>query len=138
MRYLVLVLLLSSCGSAYHLKRAKMHLLKAEAKGATINSDTVYITKEVIVPQVQVDTLLRITQDTITISEDRVLTKILIDTVTNTVFVSSTCLPDTVRIKVPVLVETEIKAKGLTGFKLVGWLFLAFLAGAILSRLFWR
>lgn len=46
----LIILTLTSCGASYHLQQAKRHLLIAQSKGAKINSDTVYITKEIYIP----------------------------------------------------------------------------------------
>lgn len=49
MRLIILAILLSSCGASYHLKKAKKHMLLAEAKGADITRETVYDTVKVVV-----------------------------------------------------------------------------------------
>lgn len=46
----IVLLCLTGCGASYHLQQAKKHLLIAQSKGANINSDTVYIEKEVYIP----------------------------------------------------------------------------------------
>ena len=38
----ILILVLSSCGPAWHLKEAKKHLQKAEALGASVRRDTIF------------------------------------------------------------------------------------------------
>lgn len=47
LKYLALVVLLSSCGSAWHLQRAKFHQLKAISLGATVAPDTVWKYRDV-------------------------------------------------------------------------------------------
>ena len=42
MRYLAIILLLTSCNAAYHVRQAKKHIVKAQAKGATFGTDTSY------------------------------------------------------------------------------------------------
>lgn len=42
MRYIAIILLLISCNAAYHVRQAKKHILKAQAKGATFGTDTSY------------------------------------------------------------------------------------------------
>jgi hypothetical protein len=55
--FILSVMVLSSCGPAYHLRKAKKHLLLAEAKGASITADTIF--RDVPVPQVRVDTTVK-------------------------------------------------------------------------------
>lgn len=43
MKYLFLLLILTGCSGAYHLKRAERHILIAKSKGVSIKSDTVYV-----------------------------------------------------------------------------------------------
>ena len=42
MRYLAIILLLTSCNAAYHVRQAKKHIVKAQAKGAKFGTDTSY------------------------------------------------------------------------------------------------
>jgi hypothetical protein len=42
MKYLAVILLLTSCTAAYHVRQAKKHIVKAQAKGATFGTDTSY------------------------------------------------------------------------------------------------
>ena len=42
MRYIAIILLLTSCNAAYHVRQAKKHIVKAQAKGATFGTDTSY------------------------------------------------------------------------------------------------
>jgi len=131
MRLIIFALLvLCSCGPTYHLKQAEKHLKKAEIKGATVTVDTVYITKEVIVPETRFDTVLSVRnfRDTITLTKDNIVTRIKFDTITRSVFVQTICPPDTLRIKVPFSVTKEIKS-GWPWW----WLIVAFLIGAVLT-----
>src|SRR5690349_17145665 len=70
-------LFLTSCSPAGKLKRAQKLIDKAEQAGAKWSVDTVYITKEVIVPERVLDTLVRYVNltDTITVTENNVVTK---------------------------------------------------------------
>jgi hypothetical protein len=112
MRWLAIILILSSCGSSHYLKKAERALKKAEQLGADIKSDTVYIDKEVIVPQTHFDTVLTEVnfRDTITVTKDRVITRVKVNTVEKKIFVETECLPDTVKIQVPVTVTRKISA----------------------------
>jgi len=42
MRILLVFILLTSCTAAYHVRQAKRHIVKAQAKGATFGTDTSY------------------------------------------------------------------------------------------------
>lgn len=42
MRYLAVIILLTSCTASYHIRRAKHHIVKAQSKGATFGTDTSY------------------------------------------------------------------------------------------------
>ena len=42
MRILLVFILLTSCTAAYHVRQAKRHIIKAQAKGATFGTDTSY------------------------------------------------------------------------------------------------
>jgi hypothetical protein len=42
LRYLAVILILSSCTAAYHVRRAEHHIQKAQSKGATFGTDTSY------------------------------------------------------------------------------------------------
>jgi len=141
--YIGLALLLSSCGANYHMKRSKHHLNKAIAKGAEVRADTVYITKEVIRPEVKTDTIIELIsfnlQDTIFIDRERVKVKVKIDTLFKEIFVEAKCVADTVRIEVPVSVTTGIHPKNhyfewLVGGILIGWI-LIFAVWVISKRL---
>lgn len=126
------LLLLVSCGPAWHLKQARKHELKAIAKGAEVKADTVYVDREVIVPEIKFDTVLREVNfnDTITVEKEKVVTKLKINTVTKEIFIETKCPPDTVKIRVPVTIEKTITAKG--GLKW-WWLLVAVAGGMILG-----
>ena len=127
------LLILCSCGPAWHLKQSKRHEMKAILKGAVVKADTIYIDREVIVPEIKFDTVLRQVNfsDTIIVEKDKVVTKLKINTVTKEIFVETKCPPDTLKIKVPVTIEKHISAKG--GIKW-WWLVIVFFAGAVVGR----
>lgn len=120
--YAGILIVLSSCGAGWHLKRARFHELKAESLGANVNQDTVFITKEVIVPQIEIDTVLSEVnfRDTIVVTKDNVVTKIKINDILRTVYVNTICPPDTLKIEVPFTVTKEISA-GYTTWQLIGY-----------------
>lgn len=136
---LVLLLILCSCGANFHLKRAKYHELKAEAKGAKINHDTTFITKEVIVPQIQIDTVLKEVnfRDTLVVNKDNVITKIKINDVLRTVYVKTICPPDSILVKVPVTITKEISA-GYGWFDVLKWCILVAVVSVLLGKLIWK
>lgn len=112
MRWLAIILLLSSCGPSYYLKKAERALKKAEQLGADISADTVYVDREIIVPETHFDTVLTEVnfRDTITVTKDRVVTRVKVNTVEKKIFVETECPPDTLKIRVPVTVTKEISA----------------------------
>lgn len=133
--FFLLSILLSSCGPAYHLKRAQAHLKIAEQKGAKVDRDTVYKTVEVIRPEIKTDTVFAsIPGDTVRITKDRLSIK-YVKLPGDSVFIEGKCDPDTVKISVPYTVTTTIKAES----KIKWWyLIIALLAGGALVRIFAR
>lgn len=134
----MLAFLLSSCGVNHHLRKAEKHLRKAEALGAKVKADTLWRTLEIPVPVIEFDTVLRVDhfRDTITVQNDKVVTRLKYDTITKMMYMSSECTPDTIKIKVPVIVNKEIKSP--RGF----WYYFQFIAialvvGFILGAVFW-
>jgi len=95
---LFLLLLLSSCSPQYRLKR--LIALHPELK----IPDTLFIRDSVIIPQVQVDTMLdlKTIQDTVIIQKDRL--QIKLSRIHDTLFLTGKCKGDTVYItrKIPV------------------------------------
>lgn len=132
-------ILLSGCSPAGKLKRAQKLIDKAEQAGAKWKVDTVYISKEVIVPERVLDTLVRYVNrtDTITVTENNVITKIKYNTKEKNVFVHTVCPKDTVRIEVPVQVTKEIKA-GASVWDIIKICLLVAVVAALLSRLLWK
>jgi hypothetical protein len=130
---LVLSLLFSACGPAYHLKRAQAHLKKAEQKGAKVDRDTVYRIVEVIRPEIKTDTVFTsLPGDTVRIVKDKLSIK-YVKLPGDSVFIEGKCDPDTVKISVPYTVTTNITAES----KIKWWhLVVALLAGGLVVRLF--
>lgn len=106
MRYLLILILLSSCSANWHLTQAKK-------KGVNLKVDTVYKTVEVVTERYQTDTLLQVQNihDTIRFENERVKWRTKYDTINKTVFVDVECKPDTIKVKVPISVTTEVKAE---------------------------
>lgn len=124
--------LLTSCGPSFYLRKAERAIKKAEALGSTWQSDTVFIEKEVIVPEIRLDSIVVVKLgDTVTVEREKLQIK-LVRLSGDTVFVDAACLPDTIKVKVPVNVYRTITAKGwLRWWHLV----VAFGIGAIFGRL---
>lgn len=135
MKYLAILLLLTSCGSSYHLRKAERHLRLAKELGANITRDTIVFrdTIEFITAKVDtffVDPILIDHHDTVTRTfvKDKVVIKY--KRVSDTVYLSADCPDSVVYIEKKVPIETGIS----TGF---AWyhLLAAFLAGAGLVAL---
>jgi hypothetical protein len=136
---LALWITISSCGPAGKLRRANRLIDQAVAAGATVKTDTVFVTKTVIVPETHFDTVLTRVNltDTITVEKDKVITKVKINTVTKEVFVSTKCPERIKEVKVPVQVFKTISA-GYTKWRVtwmtgLGWL-IGFIMGTFLGR----
>jgi hypothetical protein len=101
MRYIAILILLSSCSASFHIKRA----IK---KGGKVKSDTTYV--DVITERTVTDTVALLSDvtrhDTITINTLRWKTKTVIRK--DTIWQEVECKPDTV--KVPITVTQTITA----------------------------
>jgi len=129
--FFLIVFALSSCGANYHLRRAQHHIKKAELKGATVTTDTVYKTIPVITERVTTDTLIEKIphNDTIFIEKDRIKMKLLIDTVKQTLYATAECKSDTVYVETPIAVNQNIESQKGFGYWLK-WLLLVLVLGA--------
>ncbi len=101
MRAIVLLLLLAGCS-------AEWHLTQAVKKGGEVwryKYDTVIVTKE----RKLTDTLVLREIDSITVTNDKVRVKLVRNW--DTIRVSATCIPDTIRItkEIPVKIQTQPK-----------------------------
>ena len=101
MRAIVLLLLLAGCS-------AEWHLTQAVRKGGEVwryKYDTVIVTKE----RKLTDTLILREIDSITVTNDKVRVKLVRRW--DTIRVSATCIPDTIRItkEIPVKIQTQPK-----------------------------
>ena len=102
MRWIILLVLFSSCSGAWHLRQAVK-------KGVIIKSDTVYQEKTVIVPSDSTTIFVPVTRlrdSLVTVYQDRI--KISYKTIHDTLRLQVECPPDTVKVSVPVYVNTEI------------------------------
>lgn len=135
---LLLSISLLSCGPAYYLKRAERNLKKAEMLGAKVSPDTIYVTKEIIVPEHTIDTVFEQVEfrDTIRLENTKVLTKVKVNYQDRTVYVKSICKTDTIVKRVPITITKTIEAKG--GLPWWVWAIFGFSAVVITALLFRR
>lgn len=130
--YIILGLLLISCGPAAKLRRAEKLIAKAEEMGAVWHVDTVYQMTPIEIESVRVDSVF-VAQpgDTVTIEKDRLKVK-YVRLPGDSVFIEGECEADTIYKAVPVTVTKTIKATG--GLKW-WWLLVAAAGGMILASL---
>jgi len=138
---LIFLILLSGCSLTNQanrkLKRAERLTEQAIALGAEIKADTVYRWRTVIIDSTRVDSIFTsLPGDTIYLERERLRVK-YVRLKGDSVFIQGDCLPDTLKIEVPVIVNKEIKT-GLGVLTVVQWSILALLIGAILARIFWK
>lgn len=105
----ILLVLLTSCGANYHLKRSKYHELKAISKGGKLRVDTVFKEIPVFIDSVRVDSIFTAgVGDTVYLEKDRLKIK-YVRLKADTFFIDGKCEADTVKITVPVEVKREIQ-----------------------------
>lgn len=137
MKYLILLILLSSCGPTFYLKKAERALKKAEQLGAEIQADTIYKERLVFVDSIRVDSIFTSrVGDTVYISKDR-LKVTFVRLPGDSVYIEGKCEADTVKINVPISVIKEIKA-GHSTWDMVILSIVVLIVGAVLSRIFWK
>lgn len=132
MKYILILMILCSCGAAGKLKRAEKLISKAEAMGATWHVDTVYKEVPYYIDSVRVDSVfISKVGDTVVIEKDRLKLK-YVRLPGDSVYIEAKCEADTVYQKVPVIVNKTIAAKSewwkwaLIGFCVGGFVFLIF------------
>jgi len=141
MKYLLIisVVIFSGCGASHHLKRAKFHIAKAEALGASIEvkSDTIVQFKDVPFPVVKFDTVFNVSHDTVRFTKDSIEYKVLVRN--NKVYIHSQSKPRYFRVKETVYVNktTTIKA-GFTAWDIIKWCLFVAVLSVLLSRLLWK
>jgi hypothetical protein len=129
---LSLALILSGCGPAFYLRKSERNLKKAIAKGAIITADTVYIEKQIFVPEVKTDTIFESQQgDTVVIQKDRLKIK-YVNLPGEKVYIEGECAADTVYIKTPVAVTKTIKA-GKSIWNYTHWFAILFFFGCVVG-----
>lgn len=134
---IIIALILGSCSATNLLNRGKKLIARAEAKGATWSTDTVYKDVIVKVPELRVDTLVNFTYDTITVTKDNIVTKVKIDRQTKKIYISSTRKAKKVIVKTTYTIQKTISA-GYSRLEAFGCVLLGLILGAFLGRLFWK
>lgn len=132
MRWLVVILLLTSCGPAAKLRRAEKLIAKAEELGAKWRVDSVVVEIPVPIQSVRVDTVERVLPgDSIVLEKERL--KVIVKRLPgDTLLVWGECRADTIKVRVTKTVTKTIEAKG--GLKW-WWLLVAGAIGIILASL---
>lgn len=107
-----LIILFCACSPAAKLRRAEKLIKQAEALGAEWRTDTVFIDKPVIVPEIHTDSIVVVKfGDTVRIEKERLKVK-FVKLKGDTVFLEAECLSDTIYQRVPVTVTKTISARG--------------------------
>lgn len=143
MKYIILLVILSACGPAHHLRRAERlkermdeQIDKAITKGAEVKRDTVFKEIQVIVPEVKTDTVFKAGPigDTVTIIQEKLKIKYM-KLPGDTVYIDGECEADTVKLIVPVETKTTIDCPPEAKIKWFHWLAL-FLVLVLLIMIF--
>lgn len=100
----VAIFFITSCGPAYKVRRAEK-LIKES--GLPWKIDTVFQTVNVPVPEVHTDTVVvSKPMDTVYLTKERLSVKVVRKY--DTLRIDADCLPDTIKVEVPVVVNKEI------------------------------
>lgn len=127
MKYWIILLVLTSCGSAHKLRKAERLIAKAEELGATWRVDTIHDVIKVPVPEVFVKEVHHAPLlDTVEVFKDRLKVKV-VRMPGDSIFVEAECETDTITVEVPVTVTKTIEAKGGIPW---WWIVIAGLVGA--------
>lgn len=133
----ILLVLLTSCGPNYHLKRSKYHELKAISKGAKLEVDTVFKEIPVFIDSVRVDSIFTAgVGDTVYLEKDRLKIK-YVRLKADTFFIEGKCEADTVKINVPVEVKREIQT-GAGFWDIFRIVLFAVVLTALLVTFYWK
>jgi len=112
MKWLVFILILSSCSPAAKLRRAEKLIEKAEGLGAKWHVDSVEKEIFVPVPEIQVREVHPAPiYDTVRVEKERLKIKI-VRLPGDSVYVERKCETDTIKVKVTTTVTKTIKAEG--------------------------
>lgn len=111
MKYIIILLILCSCGPTNKLKRAERLIRKAELAGAVWHVDTVYKEVPFYVDSVRIDSIfVAKVGDTVVIEKERLKLK-YVRLAGDSVYIEAKCEADTVYQTVPVTVTKTIEAK---------------------------
>jgi hypothetical protein len=85
----------------------------AEKRGATWKADTVFRVDTLLVEGLRYDTVVKVLDfsDTIMVEKDGAMVKVFVDVPGKTVYVDQECPPDTVILRVPVVVTQTLQAQ---------------------------
>ena len=106
MRYLVILLFLSSCSCDWHLQRA-------EAKCGHVQKDTLFVHDTIVTKMVTKDTIFKyFVKDSVIVREGKLIMKYYYNSHDSTVYLQGKCISDTIikEIKVPyekTVIKTE-------------------------------
>lgn len=127
----IAIILLASCSPASKLRRAEKLIKRAELAGAVWSSDTVFKEIPVFIERVALDTVfVPKVGDTVVLTKDRLQVK-YVRLRGDTVFIDAECLPDTIKVNVPTIINREITAE----CRIKWWhVLIGFVVGAILGR----
>ena len=106
MRYLVILLFLSSCSCDWHLQRA-------EAKCGHVQKDTLFVHDTIVTKMVTKDTIFKyFVKDSVIVREGKLVMKYYYNSHDSTVYLQGKCISDTIikEIKVPyekTVIKTE-------------------------------
>lgn len=132
MRYIIILLLLISCGPVAKLKRAERLIKKAEEMGAVWHTDTIVQEIKVPVPEIVVQEIHHAPlHDTVRIEKEKLKIKV-VRIPGDSIFVEGKCIADTIIKKVPVTITKTIKA---TGGLRWWWLIVAAAVGMLLGAI---
>lgn len=124
MKYILgiaLLIGLSGCSAEWHLRKAKEHIIKAEAKGAQwerqIKVDTVKVDTAIYVEGAGFASEFDFTDhDTVFVEKDKFITKVVVKTKEKKVYIETKVPADTITVHVKVPCETEINNSLQAGF----------------------
>jgi len=131
---------MTSCSANQKLRRAARLIREAENAGAKFAADTVYQLVEIPVPEVSIDTMVKVQNwtDTIVVHHDRVTTRVVVNPEKKVVYIASKCDSVTIIKKVPVIVNKEIKV-GDSFWRKLGrsalWFLIGLIAGWVVRSL---
>lgn len=132
---IIILSILSGCGSNYHAKRMRYHERMYYAKGGEIKKDTVFITKTITIPEVKLDTIFQSKPlDTVYLTKERLRIK-YVNLPGDSIFIEGACKDSIITIKEAVYINKIFEAKN----GLPWWLYVLFgFAALVIIMLLFR